>query len=292
MSVIVTVAAAGAGTVAPPLQYPQAPRAASALAARAAAWLGLKALSRGVVEALDGDALAAETTLRDELEIEVGLAEEAALTEVVAERALEEDRARPEPWTGQVRALIDMGQSEEALTWLEQAANVVGETPELLSLWAIAAARCGQAEDAVAWSDRAMRHGQDAAEVWLARAEVLYLRGAVRVAGSTLSKAHEREPDAATARRCGEVALSAGDLPTARGWLERACREDPDGPLVALRLGVYWAEAGYLDRARTELERALALEPGLDPARLALEDLAGRGPLARLASLLRRLRHG
>ena len=207
-------------------------------------------------------------------------------------KALEEDRARPEPWLGQVRALIDMGQPSEAATWLEQAARVIGETPALLSLRAIAAARCGRAEDAVAWSDRAMRDGQDVAEVWLARAEVLYLRGAGKVAATTLRKAHEREPADVTARRCGEVALGASDLPTARSWLERAQRGAPDCPLVALRLGVYWAQAGFLDRARTELERALALEPGLAPARLALDDLASRGPLARLAARLRRWRDG
>ena len=109
-------------------------------------------------------------------------------------RALEEDRSRPEPWVGQVRALLDMGRPGEASTWLEQAVRVIGETPDLLSLWAVACARCGEPDDALAWSDRAMRAGRDAPTVWLARAETLYLRGDAKVAVMTLRKAHEREP--------------------------------------------------------------------------------------------------
>ena len=207
-------------------------------------------------------------------------------------RALEEDRTRAAPWLGQIRALLEMGRASDALTWLEQAANVAGESPALHALWGIAAAREGRLEDAVAWSDRAMRHGRDEALVWLARAEVVYARGDVKIAGLTLNKAHEREPGPDTARRCGEVALAARDLPTARTWLERAVRALPEDPLVAMRLGVYWAHAGYDDRARSELERALALEPGLEPARLALDDLDARGPLGAVRAALRRLKNG
>ncbi len=208
-------------------------------------------------------------------------------------RALEEDRAQQAPWLGQVQALLDMGREREALTWLEQAEKVIGPSPSLYALWAVAAARSGKLEDAVAWSDRAMRGGRDAAEVWLARAEVLYLRGDAKLAGITLGKAHEREPGATTARRCGEVALGARDLPTARGWLDRAVGADPDDPLAVMQLGVYWAFAGYEDRARHELERALAAEPGLEPARLALDDLDRRGGIGgAVKAAWRRWRHG
>ena len=156
----------------------------------------------------------------------------------------------------------------------------------------MAAARAGRLEDAIAWSDRAMRHGRDEALVWLARAEVVYARGDSKIAAFTLDKAHEREPGPDTARRCGEVALGAHDLPTARTWLERAVRALPEDPVVEMRLGVYWAGAGYDERARSELERALALEPGLEPARLALEALDSGGPLTAVRAALRRWRNG
>lgn len=207
-------------------------------------------------------------------------------------RALEQDRARAEAWAGQARALLEMGQAGEAFTWLEQAVLVAGERPSFHALRAIAAARLGQPEEALAWADRAMRTGADQAEVWLARAEVLYQQGQGASAGRCLDKAHEREPGSHTARRCGELALGSGDLPRARTWLERARGQDPECPLVALRLGVYWERAGHTDRAREELTRASSLEPGLTPARLALEDLAERGLWHRLTASIRRWSHG
>ncbi len=207
-------------------------------------------------------------------------------------RALEHDRTRPEPWAGQADALLAMAQPEEAFTWLEQAVRVAGERPGFLAQRAIAAARLGKADDALAWSDRAMRVGADRPDIWLARAEVLYLQGQGGPAGRCLAKAHEREPGGHTARRCGEIALGAGDLPRARTWLERARGQAPECPLLALRLGVYWERAGRLELARQELERALSLEPGLEPARLALADLDGRGLLDRVTASLRRWRGG
>ncbi len=201
-------------------------------------------------------------------------------------RALERDRQCAPAWLGQVRALLDMGQPEEAARWLEQAAGVLGERPELLALRATAAARAGRTDEARAWSDRALRDGRDSAEVWLARAEVVYATGGDKMARVNLRKAHERAPGADTARRCGEVALSAGDLSGALPWLRRASREAPESPLAALRMGIYWERAGDLGQARTELSRALALSPHLESARLALEDLDRRGPIDRLRAAL------
>lgn len=203
-------------------------------------------------------------------------------------RALEEDRARPDAWLGQVRALLDMGQAQEADTWLDQAGRIVGEVPGVLALRAIAAVRRGALDEARQWSDRAMRDGQDEPEVWLARASVVYASGNGKVARLNLDKAHERQPGATTARRCAEVALDHGDLAGARIWLDRADRGAPDNPLVALRLGVYHERAGDLEQARHHLERALQLEPRMESARLALADLSARGPLDRLRSSLKK----
>ena len=207
-------------------------------------------------------------------------------------RALERDRERPEAWLGQVQALLDMGQPEEAFGWLEQAAGVLGEVPELLALRAIACARSNKLEDARAWSDRALRDGRDAADVWLARAEVVYATGGAKMARVNLTKAHERSADADTARRCGEVALAAGDLSAALPWLRRAVREAPESPLAALRMGVYWERAGDLEQARSELGRALELSPHLQSATLALNDLDSRGTLSRLKSAFKRWSKG
>jgi tetratricopeptide (TPR) repeat protein len=202
-------------------------------------------------------------------------------------RALEQDRERPDAWLGQVHTLLAMGQPEEAMTWMEQAAGIIGEVPALLALRAIAAARSGSLEDARAWSDRALRDGGDDPSVWLSRAEVLYRSGSEKMARVNLGKAHERAPSPLIALRCGEVALECGDLSGARPWLERAARSDIDSPMAALRLGVYWERAGDTTRAKTELSRALALEPELTAARLALADLNNRSLWQRLQDTFR-----
>lgn len=203
-------------------------------------------------------------------------------------RALEEDRGRAEAWLGQVRVLLDMGQPAEAATWMEQAGRVVGEVPGLLALRALAAVGRGELDEARQWSDRAMRDGPDQVEVWLARAAVVYASGNGAMARVNLDKAHERDPGPQAARRCGEVALDLGDLETAYRWLRRAEQADPENPLLALRLGVLHERQGDWDQARRHLERALALEPRLEPARLALADLSSRGALGRLSASLRR----
>ncbi|MCB9777526.1 MAG: tetratricopeptide repeat protein [Alphaproteobacteria bacterium] len=203
-------------------------------------------------------------------------------------RALEEDRDHVPAWLGQVRVLLDMHQPEEAATWLEQAANVVGEVPGVLALRALAAVGRGAFDDARAWSDRAMKAGPDVAEVWLSRAAVVYASGNSAMARVNLDKAHEREPGAVTARRCAEVALDMGDLIGAERWLRKAAAGAPDSALVALRQGVYFERCGDLDQARHHLARALQLEPRLQPARVALDDLDHRGPLDRLKSTFRK----
>lgn len=202
-------------------------------------------------------------------------------------RALEEDRSSEAAWLGQVRVLLDLGQPAEAATWMDQAEGVIGPVPALTALRSLAAVANGKLDEARQWSDRGMSSAPDCADVWLARAAVVYASGGDAMARLNLDKAHERQPGPDTARRCGELALDMGDLDTAQRWLDRAVRADPDSALVALRLGVLYERRADWVRARQELERALRLEPRLEPARLALDDLSARGPMARLRAALR-----
>ena len=207
-------------------------------------------------------------------------------------RALERDRENQDAWYGQARALVEMGHSDVAFTWLEQAGQTIGETPRVLALRAISCARRALIEEALAWSDRAMRGGNDDAEVWLSRAEVLYAGRRNDVAAATLKKAAERTPTTETRRRCGEVALYYGDLGAARVWLERASRENPEDPLAALHLGVLAERYGDDDKARGELMRALNLQPGLEAAKMALATLDNRSPWERFKQSWRKWNHG
>jgi tetratricopeptide (TPR) repeat protein len=195
-------------------------------------------------------------------------------------RALEQDRLQIEGWIGQTRALLAMRQPDEAFTWLEQAANVAGEHRALLAIRAIACARTHQSEDALAWSDRAMREGADHADVWLARAEVLFEQRERKTAGLALDKAYEREKNGETALRCAESALEWHEEGLAKIWLDRAERTMPANARVALNRGVYLERVGNWKSAQAELERALALRPSCLSAQIALRDLDGRSTLS------------
>jgi tetratricopeptide (TPR) repeat protein len=203
-------------------------------------------------------------------------------------RALQRDRSSEAAWVGQVRALVEMSQPGEAATWAEQAAKVCGESAEILALKATCAARTGKPDEAMAWSDRAMSQGRDEGQVWASRAEALFASGHGEMARRALEKAAERSPEPAMLRKYGEIALFFGDLRLAQLWLERARSLAPDDPLAALQLGVLRDRQDDLVAARIELDRALALEPGLKSARLALRDLNSRTKIQRVFSRVRR----
>ena len=203
-------------------------------------------------------------------------------------RALEQDRLSLQGWLGQARALVAMQQPTEAFTWLEQATNVAGDHPAFFALRAITCARIHEAEDALAWSDRAMRDGADRADVWLARAEVLYQQRERKTAALTLDKAYERERSGETALRCAESALEWGDTGPAKLWLDRADRALPESPVVALRRGVYLERIGDWRGARDAFERALALRESCVAAELALRELRGRSSFSHWKARLTR----
>ena len=78
----------------------------------------------------------------------------------VYERALEEysravglDPGSAPAWQGQVFSLIELGEYHEAGLWYANAAGVVGETPDLLALRALAAACTGVLDRACWYSD-------------------------------------------------------------------------------------------------------------------------------------------
>lgn len=82
---------------------------------------------------------------------------EAALQEY--SRAVGLDAGAVAAWQGQIFALTELGEYHEAELWFGNATGVVGETPELLALRALAAARTGDFERACGYSDSSLEAG-------------------------------------------------------------------------------------------------------------------------------------
>ncbi len=121
--------------------------------------------------------------------------------------------------------------------------------------------------------DEAGRSGADPLE----RARVLATTGDARGAWRLVSdRAAEAEraprPDPQVLIAAGEVQLAAGNLPGARGFLERALTIAPDAAAAQLSRARLALEQGDVETSRRALERVASLEPELVlPVRLLAE---------------------
>ena len=83
-------------------------------------------------------------------------------------------------WTGQVRMLIELGECGEAKLWADKALEKFPHESELLAAKAVALARSGDLQGALAFSDSAIEERGDTPYVWLARGDVLLARKEAR----------------------------------------------------------------------------------------------------------------
>lgn len=207
-------------------------------------------------------------------------------------RALECDSTAFPCWLMQVRVLIELGEYKEANIWADKALEMFPEHPDLFAAKAVAAARMGLLDRAMAYSDNAASKQGMTPFVWLSRGEVLLARGR-RMATHCFDQAL--------------VGCSAGDL---RGWMElelarvfrrygrfsealyhasRAARALSHYAPVLLELGHCQAALG-LSEAALSFEGALQLDRDCDEARHALARFEERGFWGSLRHAFRRLR--
>src|SRR5437016_978159 len=79
-------------------------------------------------------------------------------------------------WTGQVRMLIELGEFREAKLWADKALERFPHDAELLASKAVALARSGDLQGALAFSDASIEERGDTPYIWLARGDVLLAR--------------------------------------------------------------------------------------------------------------------
>ena len=95
-------------------------------------------------------------------------------------RVLEHNPQHVPAWTGQVRALIELGEFQEARLWADKALERFPSDPELLAAKGVALSRCGDLDGALTFSDASIAERGDTPYVWLARGDVLLARGEKR----------------------------------------------------------------------------------------------------------------
>ena len=95
-------------------------------------------------------------------------------------RVLEYNPGSTPAWSGQVRALIELGEFHEGKLWADKALERFPHAPELLAAKAVALARLGDLDGAMAFSDASIEERGDTPYIWLARGDVLLARGEKR----------------------------------------------------------------------------------------------------------------
>ena len=192
-------------------------------------------------------------------------------------------------WAGQVRMLIELGEFNEARLWAEKALERFPREPELLAAKAVALARSGCCEEALACSDASIEARGDTPYVWLARGDVLLSRKESR-ADYCFEKAMLVAP-----RNWFIVWLAARvryyyrQFALAIKMVEQALQWNAGHFVLWIEYGRCQQALGLLGAARTSLDQARQLNPQSPQVAAALASLASTGFSDRLRGFLNRL---
>jgi Flp pilus assembly protein TadD len=182
-------------------------------------------------------------------------------------KVLEYDANHTGAWTGQVRALIELDELREALTWADRALEGFPNEPELLAAKAVALGRSGEQESAMAFSDTSIATQGETAYVWLARADVLlscreeraqfcFEKAMVLAAGDWL-----------VAWLAARIRYWHGQFMLALGLAQRAVEWNPSHPPCWMTLAHCQQEIGLVGPARESLKQVDQLRPRWEETR-------------------------
>jgi tetratricopeptide (TPR) repeat protein len=198
-------------------------------------------------------------------------------------RALEQDHTFYPGWLGQVMMLIELGELREADVWADKALEMFPEHPELLAAKAVACARDGKMDKAIAYSDNSISKENVTSTVWLARAEVLLNRKS-SIAHNCISKALSAamgEEGSMIRLQAGRLLNRKGDCAGALQYLRAVVDELSKSALVWYELGFAQAKLGRPE-AGMSFEQAIKLHPNWRQAEDALRRFNNRGFFSKL----------
>jgi len=192
-------------------------------------------------------------------------------------------------WAGQVRALVELGEFNEAKLWADKALERFPEAPELLAAKAVALARLGDTDAAITFSDAAVEAQQsDIAYVWLARGDVLLAREEKR-ADFCFDKALALAPgDWFVTWLAARVRAFYQQFALALKLAQQALALKPDHTVLWLMAGKCQQELGLVAAARNSYCQVLQLDPRRLEARDAINALENTGFAERIAAWWRR----
>ena len=204
-------------------------------------------------------------------------------------KVLEFNPENSSAWTGQVQMLIELGEYREARLWADKALERFTNAPELLAAKAVALARSGDLQEALALSDASIEERGDTPYTWLARGEVLLAREESR-ADYCFEKALLLAPrDWFITWLAARIRYFYKQFALALKLLQQALEMNAGHFLLWLELGNCQQALGMVGPARMSFSQAKQLNPLCQQARLGLARVSKIGLGGRMLGWWRRL---
>ena len=193
-------------------------------------------------------------------------------------------------WTGQVRALIELGEFAEASLWADKALEKFPEEAELLAAKAVSLARGGDAEGALAFSDASVTGRGDTPYVWLARGDVLLARQEHRAEFCFEKALVLAAKDWFVTWLAARIRAFYRQFTLALKLAREALGWKPDSVVLWVFAGQCQRELGLVSAAEQSFQQALQLDPHCHAARLGVVELLNTGIGTWLGGWWRRLK--
>jgi tetratricopeptide (TPR) repeat protein len=192
-------------------------------------------------------------------------------------------------WAGQVRMLIELEEFREAGLWADKALERFPREPELLAAKAVALARSGDLQGAMAFSDASIEERSDTPYVWLARGDVMLARKEAR-ADYCLEKALFLAPgNWFVAWLAGRIRYWYEQFALALKLFQQALERNTGHFWLWLEVGRCQQALGLETLARNSFNQAQELNPQCNEAIVALAELSQGGLVRRLRGWWRRI---
>ena len=176
-------------------------------------------------------------------------------------KVIEHDPGRPDAWTGQTRALIELGNYQTANAWADKALEQFPHEAELLAVKAVALGRVGESGAALAFSDAAIAEPGQTPYVWLARADVLLAAREQRAEYCFEKAMAMAAGNWFIAWLAARIRLFYRQVMQALALAQRAVEWHPGHAPCWLVLGLCQQGAGMVGPARQSIHRAAELRP-------------------------------
>jgi tetratricopeptide (TPR) repeat protein len=205
-------------------------------------------------------------------------------------RSLEFDISLEEAWLGQIRCLIELHELQEAVIWSDRALEHLPNNAQILAARAVTSLRMNDPGTAAQYSDAATASKSVTAYVWIARGEVLLVRNAIN-SKACFMKAVEIAPTAETHTSIARAYMAHDGYHEALTFFRNALRINPELYICWYWMGCCLERLGEIGEAMTAYHRSAAANPSFVPSRDAKRRLESGGLIWRIGQKAKRLFH-